>query len=104
MKSHRTRSAGILAALALGAAALVGSATAQVNEDGVRKAFAQADVNKDGYVNVDEYVAAVVVIFRQADRNGDRMISIEEAAAFTPTHTPEAFRKAARMPSGAGSR
>jgi hypothetical protein len=57
MKSQRKRASTAWAfVIALGIVAGIGGAVAQqVNEDAIRKAFADADVNGDGILNVDEY-------------------------------------------------
>ncbi len=97
MNSRFMRFAGLLAGTAIGAALLVGSAGAQQpSQDGVRKAFADADANRDGYLNVDEFVGSVVLVFKGADRNGDGFIVESEAVAYNPAHNPADFKKADR--------
>lgn len=102
MSSTVLRSAALAAGLAAG---LAGAAGAQTNEERLRAAFAAADVNGDGVVDVDEYVGYFVrgfrardtgnrgyltmssldnpdpARFRQADRDGDGRISLGEAVA-----------------------
>lgn len=63
----------VLMAAALGAtAAAVPAQEAADPEAGLRAAFAAADVNGDGAVGVDEYVAYVRDVFLSLDKGGDR--------------------------------
>ena len=59
--------AAFVAALAAAAAAPAFAA----DEERLRAAFAAADVNADGVVDVDEYVAYFVQAVRSRDANGD---------------------------------
>lgn len=87
MNPPRKRVAAVAACAALGIAALVGATYAQpINEEAVRKAFAEADANNDGYLNLDEYVGHVIYVFKRVDTNGDRVVTVEEAIAFNPAH------------------
>jgi Ca2+-binding EF-hand superfamily protein len=94
MKFKRKRASTAWAfAIALGIAAGIGVAVAQqVNEDAIRKAFADADVNGDGVLNVDEYVGHVVYVFKRIDVNRDGFITFEEAIAFSPAHNVAAMK------------
>lgn len=77
------------ATLALGAAMLTAGPAAA---DELAEAFAAADVNGDGYLDVDEYVAAVVVRFAEHDENGDGSLSPEELPEADPAEFEEADR------------
>lgn len=69
--------------VALAAVTWASGAVAQpASPDAVRKAFAEADANKDGALNIDEYVANVIYVFKQVDRNRDGYITVEEARAY----------------------
>jgi len=98
----RSRTAAVWVAAALVVAALFGAGVGaqQPGNDAVRKAFAEADVNKDGVLNFDEYVANVIYVFKQADTNGDRFISEQEAMAFNPNYSPALFKAADRNGDG----
>jgi Ca2+-binding EF-hand superfamily protein len=88
-----------LTALALSVS--VGSALAQpASPDALRKAFADADANKDGVLNIDEYVANVVYVFKQVDRNRDGYITVEEARAYWVDFRGELFKAADRNGDG----
>ena len=91
-----------LAALAaLGVSLLIATASAQqASPDVVRKAFAEADVNRDGALNIDEYIANVIYVFRQIDTNRDGFITTQEVMAFTTAHRPELFKAADRNGDG----
>lgn len=101
MNPPRRQVAAFAAGAALGIAALVGPAYAQpINEEAVRKAFAEADVNNDGYLSLDEYVGHVIYVFKRVDANGDRFISFEEAIAFSPAHNPANLKQVDRNGDG----
>ena len=65
-----------------------------------RKAFAEADANKDGVLNIDEYVANVILVFKQADTNRDHYISIDEAKTYWAETRPDLFNAADRNGDG----
>src|SRR5207342_2350824 len=56
--------------------------------------------NKDGVLNIDEYIANVVYVFRQVDRNRDGFISEEEARVYFVEFRPEFFKAADRNGDG----
>ena len=91
-----------LAALAaISTSVLLVSATAQQpSQDTMRKAFAEADVNRDGFINIDEYIAHVIYVFRQVDTNRDGFLTEQEVMAFTTTHRPQLFKAADRNGDG----
>ena len=91
-----------LAALAaISASALIVSAAAQQpSQDAMRKAFAEADDNKDGVLNVDEYVGHVIYVFRQVDKNRDGFITEQEVIAVTTNYRPQLFKAADRNGDG----
>ena len=85
----------------LGLAAGISAAIAQsASPDAVRKAFAEADVNNDGALNIDEYIANVVYVFKQVDRNRDGYITVEEAKAYWVDFRPDLFKAADRNGDG----
>ena len=88
MVSPRKQASAVFAfAFGLALTGWTGSALAQqANEDAVRKAFTQADDNRDGVLNLDEYVGHIIYVFRRVDTNRDGFISVEEAIAFNPVH------------------
>jgi len=93
MKARITRLAALAAGTALGATALPGAASAQQwTDESIRAAFAEADVNHDGYVDVDEFVGRTVLLFKQADTNDDRVITAEEVKNVTPGRFKNADR------------
>lgn len=101
MNPRFIRLTGLVLGTALGATLFVGSALAQQpSQDGIRKAFTEADANRDGYLNVDEFVGNVVLVFKGADRNGDGFIVESEAVAHNPAHNPADFKKADRNGDG----
>jgi len=87
--------------VALAAAGWICAAAAQpASPEAVRKAFADADANKDGVINIDEYVANVVYVFKQVDKNRDGYITVEEARAYWVDFRPELFKAADRNGDG----
>lgn len=70
------RTAGFLGAAL--AAALAAGAAGAVDADRLRAAFDAADVNNDGVVDVDEYVAYFVAAFQRHDANGDGFLTPDE--------------------------
>ncbi len=101
MKFSLTRFAALAAGTALGAMLAFGTAVAQpVNEAEIRKAFATADVNGDGYLDVNEYVGQVIYIFKAIDANGDGFITVQEWAAYNPGYDPARFKAADRNGDG----
>ncbi|MEM1314471.1 MAG: EF-hand domain-containing protein [Pseudomonadota bacterium] len=81
-----SRLAGAFAAAALLAAAPPAAA------DELAEAFAAADLDGNGYLNVDEYVAAVVLRFGELDADGDGMLSLSEVPDADPDEFAEADR------------
>ena len=80
---------------------LVSAAAQQPSQDTMRKAFAEADDNKDGFLNVDEYIGHVIYVFRQVDKNRDGFITEQEVmVAFTTAHRPQLFKAADRNGDG----
>jgi Ca2+-binding EF-hand superfamily protein len=79
MKSPRRVVAILLAGATLAAALALGSVGDQRPGDaGIRKAFAAADVNADGSLDVNEFVANTIYLFKQLDTNHDRYLSEQE--------------------------
>jgi len=101
LNSRITRFAGLLAGAAIGAALFVAPVGAQQSsQEAVRKAFAAADANGDGYLNIDEYIANVIYVFKDADKKRDGFIVEQEAIAYSPQHSPSRFKNADRNGDG----
>ena len=80
---------------------LVSAAAQQPSQDTMRKAFAEADDNKDGFLNIDEYIGHVIYVFRQVDTNRDGFITEQEVmVVFTTTYRPQLFKAADRNGDG----
>jgi hypothetical protein len=94
------RAAAAAFVASLGLVLWTGAAAQPVPQDAIRKAFAEADVNKDGAVNFDEYTANVIYVFKQIDRNGDRFITEQEVMAYSPNYNPATFKAADRNGDG----
>ena len=91
----------LAAGAALGSAVVAGPAGAQqASQDGVRKAFAAADANRDGYLNIDEYIGNAIYVFNDADKNRDGFITEQESIAYSPLHSPARFKSADRNGDG----
>jgi Ca2+-binding EF-hand superfamily protein len=83
--------AGLLGTAALMAGALA-QAPAQSTEERIRTAFAAADDNKDGVINVDEMVGYSLYMFKRYDRNADGFLTPDEL----PKHDAARFKRADR--------
>ena len=80
---------------------LVSAAAQQPSQDTMRKAFAEADDNKDGFLNIDEYIGHVIYVFRQVDTNRDGFITEQEVmVVFTTAYRPQLFKAADRNGDG----
>jgi hypothetical protein len=79
---------------------LVSAAAQQPSQDTMRKTFAEADDNKDGFLNVDEYIGHVIYVFRQVDRNRDGFLTEQEVMAVTTAYRPQLFKAADRNGDG----
>jgi hypothetical protein len=67
-----------MAASAMAAALTAGAAAAAPSEAQLREAFAAADVNDDGVVDVDEYVAYFAAAFRRMDSSGKGYLTLDQ--------------------------
>ena len=65
---------------------------AQPSDDDLRKAFAAADSNKDGVIDIDEAVADAILIFATLDKNKDRYLSSDELPGYDPNRVRRADR------------
>jgi hypothetical protein len=92
------RSASMASWTVLAAALVSGAAYAQptaVREEAVAAAMKAGDVDNDGSMDIDEFVAYEIDLFVGADKNRDRFLSPQEAGV------PEAqFRAADRNSDG----
>jgi Ca2+-binding EF-hand superfamily protein len=61
-------------------------------DEELRKAFAAADDNKDGVIDVDESVADAILIFVTLDKNKDRFLSKDELPGYDPNRLQRADR------------
>ena len=77
--------------VALGAGIWSGPASAATEEQ-LREAFAVADRNADGVVDVDEYVAYFVEAFRARDADGRGYLTIDELRDVDPARFAAADR------------
>jgi Ca2+-binding EF-hand superfamily protein len=68
-------------------ACLVGSSVAMADELAV--GFSEADLNDDGSLDVDEYLAAVIKTFATRDSNGNRLLTASEL----PEASPQGFSR-----------
>lgn len=85
------------AVLALAAASMVTAALAQTSatpatDTQIRAAFAAADVNKDGVVDLDEGAADAILVFASLDTNRDGFLVVGELK----NHDPMRFKRADR--------
>jgi hypothetical protein len=83
--------------LLLGATVAVCSAQAQnrapmPTDEELRKAFAAADANKDGVIDVDESIGDAILIFVTLDKNKDRFLSKDELPGVDPNRMQRADR------------
>ena len=79
---------------------VVSAAAQQPSQDTMRKTFAEADDNKDGVLNVDEYIGHVIYVFRQIDKNRDGFLTEQEVMAVTTAYRPQPFKAADRNGDG----
>jgi Ca2+-binding EF-hand superfamily protein len=92
MKRSTTRLAALAAAAVVSMGFIFGTALAQqTNEAEIRKAFSTADVNGDGFIDVNEFVAHVIYIFKQVDKDGDKFISVQEWSVHNPGFNSDRF-------------
>lgn len=81
-----------LSLLLLAAHAFAQKAPAPVTDEQLRVSFNAADVNRDGYVDVDEVVADAILVFGRYDADRDGFLALSEL----PRHKPDRFRRADR--------
>lgn len=97
MSSRISRSPWTMAGTALLAATFAfGAVVAQTrpppSDEDLRKAFAAADDNKDGVINIDEAVGDAILIFVSIDKNRDRYLSKDELPGYDPNRVQRADR------------
>ncbi len=96
-----TRNSILLACALVTAVAAAARAEAPAGYD-VRAAFAEADQNSNGSIEIDEYYDRLVEIFFAGDANKDGFLSREELARTVVI--PESFEQADRDADGRVSR
>jgi Ca2+-binding EF-hand superfamily protein len=101
MMRFSARVAALVACAAVGALLVPGPAGAQqANEAEIRTAFAAADVNGDGFIDVNEFVAQTIYIFKRVDKDGDGYISIQEWTVYNPGVGADRFKMTDRNGDG----
>ena len=79
MKASRSPIAFLAAGGAIAVAVVFGTVAAQQSGEGpVRKAFAAADTNADGAMDVNEFVANTIYLFKEMDKDRDGYLSMQE--------------------------
>lgn len=81
-----------VSAAMLATVALAQTSAAPASEERIRAAFAAADVNKDGVIDIDEAVGDVILVFASRDTNKDGFLVMEELK----NHDPARFKRADR--------
>jgi Ca2+-binding EF-hand superfamily protein len=81
----------------LAATVAFGSVVAQTrpsppSDEDLRKAFAAADDNKDGVIDIDEAVGDAILIFATLDKNRDKYLSKDELPGYDPNRVQRADR------------
>jgi Ca2+-binding EF-hand superfamily protein len=66
--------------------------TQPASDEGLRKAFAAADENKDGVIDVDEAVGDAIYIFAALDKNKDRHLTSDELPGYDTNRVKRADR------------
>ena len=66
--------------------------TQPASDEGLRKAFAAADENKDGVIDVDEAVGDAIYIFAALDKNKDRYLTSDELPGYDTNRVKRADR------------
>ena len=84
-------------ALALAAVCALPLAHAQTQPSVSRQIFLDADLNKDGYVDLDEFHKDVVRAFHALDHNRDGYISVEEIQSIPDKGRVELLLKAMKL-------
>lgn len=79
MKRSRARRVLLVASGAIAVAVVLGTVAAQQSgEAAIRKAFAAADANADGAMDVNEFAANTIYLFKEMDKNRDAYLSVQE--------------------------
>ena len=97
MNSRSLRRCIALAGLAastmlVGSGAIAQATAARDSDEAMRAAFAAADANKDGVINVDEAVGDSVLLFITLDKNRDRFLTRDELPRYDPARLKAADR------------
>jgi Ca2+-binding EF-hand superfamily protein len=91
----------LAAGTAIAAALVLGTVGAQQSREAdIRMAFAAADANRDGGLDVNEFVANAIYLFRQMDDNRDGHISLQEWSTHVRGPSADSFRAADRNGDG----
>ena len=79
MKRSHARFVFLVASGAIAVAVVLGTVAAQQSgEEAIRKAFVAADANADGAMDVNEFVANTIYLFKEMDKDRDGYLSVQE--------------------------
>jgi len=96
MKHFFRRTVPMIAVSVLALSAAHTATAQEASREKLAAAFAEADNNHDGYINVDEYVAYMVRAFAGLDLDRDRLLVPSDI----PKTTPERFARIDRNGDG----
>ena len=87
MLSSRATLAVVAALMALSVAGASSKPSAAATDDEIGAAFNEADLNGDGFLEIDEYVGYIVQVFASVDKNRDGFLVAKDI----PGASPERF-------------